>query len=553
MLTIGTALAKTAGNIIYQLFYFGGHTVNTGFNLFTVRIFIVTLSLGTCASVFAQSGINWNVYDGNIHPVAAGSVVLNTNVGGTTEFINVLQQPAGSDFFFANGDGTISLDTTTESSNRHLVQIDNIVNNTGSYPKTFTFISGISGNLDNLRALELEMAFGDLGVDAGKIRPIIYSSGVQRIQLLTFDGSNASVDYRFNTTGFNIYHISVNLTAPRTGTVEVYVNGVMRISSTANGNLLSAGDGANYLRLGDSFNTAAAYKSTVDWMVWTDEGAFTPAQATGMLPNGLGNIGDYGDNGNVPDSQEERIAELEATVNSLQAVVASMQAYINDLQQYVSVGTDNQNNPAVFFTGANVHVRNGQGETVSTTMSPNGLGNLIIGYDEPFVSPTPKTGSHNLVVGDFHSYTNYAGVVFGRRNAITARFASVKGGTQNTASNEFSSVDGGALNTASGSGASILGGAGNTASGSSSTVSGGSTNTATGDLSSITGGLDNATNNALDMVAGGYNNVASGGTSVVSGGSGNAALGTSSTVSGGENRTVTGVNDWAGGGLLQDF
>jgi len=39
----------------------------------------------------------------------------------------------------------------------------------------------------------------------------------------------------------------------------------------------------------------------------------------------------------------------------------------------------------------------------------NGLGNLIVGYNEDVGSNATRTGSHNLVVGIEHSYSSYAG------------------------------------------------------------------------------------------------------------------------------------------------
>jgi hypothetical protein len=54
----------------------------------------------------------------------------------------------------------------------------------------------------------------------------------------------------------------------------------------------------------------------------------------------------------------------------------------------------------------NVQIVNGQG----TTASANGLGNLIIGYDE---GTQKRTGSHNLVLGEQQSFTSYAGLIGG--------------------------------------------------------------------------------------------------------------------------------------------
>ena len=39
--------------------------------------------------------------------------------------------------------------------------------------------------------------------------------------------------------------------------------------------------------------------------------------------------------------------------------------------------------PHVIFEGVNLHVRNGQGDTVPDGDDPNGVGNFVIGYNEP--------------------------------------------------------------------------------------------------------------------------------------------------------------------------
>jgi hypothetical protein len=108
--------------------------------------------------------------------------------------------------------------------------------------------------------------------------------------------------------------------------------------------------------------------------------------------------------------------------------------------------------------------------------SLTGLGNLIIGYNEPFGVGPPRvvrTGSHNLVVGAHHSYSSYGGFVAGKRNAVTGESASVCGGINSKASGSYSSVSGGSLNVASGLGASVSGGNLNVASGLGASVSGG--------------------------------------------------------------------------------
>jgi len=77
------------------------------------------------------------------------------------------------------------------------------------------------------------------------------------------------------------------------------------------------------------------------------------------------------------------------------------------------------------FSGVNLQLVNGMGTTYST----NGLGNLIIGYDADNVAPVNlQYGSHNLIVGDEHSWLTPGGVLFGYANRINGAGATVTGG-----------------------------------------------------------------------------------------------------------------------------
>lgn len=122
----------------------------------------------------------------------------------------------------------------------------------------------------------------------------------------------------------------------------------------------------------------------------------------------------------------------------------------------------------LIFEGCNIHIRNQQGETETH----NGLGNLIIGYNEG-KDGLVRTGSHNLVVGSMHTYSSYGGIVAGDQNEISGPFAAVTGGSQNVASGNGSSIIGGRLNQAQGMYSSIVGGRGNIAKGRLSTILGG--------------------------------------------------------------------------------
>jgi hypothetical protein len=116
----------------------------------------------------------------------------------------------------------------------------------------------------------------------------------------------------------------------------------------------------------------------------------------------------------------------------------------------------------VFITGANLHIVNGLGQTDCQNLSdcPNGLGNLIVGYNESRDDGEfdIRTGSHNVVLGQRNNFSRFAGLVVGNFNEISGDFAVVSGGELNTASGDFASVSGGFENTASSFASSVSGG-----------------------------------------------------------------------------------------------
>lgn len=263
------------------------------------------------------------------------------------------------------------------------------------------------------------------------------------------------------------------------------------------------------------------------------------------------------------NDNHSRIAALEAAVATLQASVSNLESRLAAvegsqalaLEPYLSV-TSEVRGPLVRFSGVNLQVVNGAGQTASV----NGLGNVIIGYDAPrdswavcsdgqYMNSTTcqnngetwaqdhKSGSHNIVGGDGNSYSGYGGLVLGQYNVVNRAFASVVGGYQNMASGTHSTVAGGDGNWSLGPSASVAGGDSNLASGRTSSVSGGNANEASG---------------ADSAICGGFSGVASGASSTVSGGTDNIASGDQSSVSGGNSRSATAQYDWAAGGLYQD-
>jgi cell division protein FtsB len=260
--------------------------------------------------------------------------------------------------------------------------------------------------------------------------------------------------------------------------------------------------------------------------------------------------------------------KLQKQINALKAENAAQNGYISTLRAQVAelqsgdaaalaaiFAGVSRTDDDIFFDGVNVHIRSGSGATNGNTgsgPSVNGLGNIIIGYDEIRTGDiNEKTGSHNLVVGEEHNYSSYGGLVVGFRNTVSGSYATVSGGAGNTASGAESTVSGGDSNTASSSRSTVSGGAGNTASNIQSTVSGGLSNTASGSGSTVSGGSRNISIGAISTVSGGSLNIASGDFSSVSGGRDNTASGEYSSVSGGQGRSVNGVSDWRAGNLFE--
>lgn len=221
-------------------------------------------------------------------------------------------------------------------------------------------------------------------------------------------------------------------------------------------------------------------------------------------------------------------------------------------------------------SGVNLQIVNGGG----VTSVVDGLGNLIVGYNEPgaFGFPDSRTGSHNLVVGTKNSYVDAGGVVFGENNSIEGAYSTVVGGFRNRATGDGSAVSSGSENTASGrwagasggqrnnaiqEGAWTGGGRYNTASGQFSCVVGGGSSSALGSHSSVFGGGNvgapgNYAVGNYSTALGGRENHARGEASTASGGILNEAIGAQSTVSGGAQRTAPGADDWVAGSLFED-
>jgi hypothetical protein len=254
-----------------------------------------------------------------------------------------------------------------------------------------------------------------------------------------------------------------------------------------------------------------------------DSNTVTTADALGVLRAAVGQPVEL-----ICDGE---CAEIEPRVTTLEGQLADALETIVELQELLAGVTRTAD--TIVVSGANLQIVDGSGNTHGPT---NGLGNLIIGYNEAD-EDRDQTGSHNLVVGMQHEFTSFGGLVAGEDNTIASPGASVLGGKNNIAGDDYSTVAGGSANRANGLLSSVGGGFQNTASGLNSAVSGGCENTATNNFAAVSGGRLGTASAAF---------------SSVSGGSSNTASGEYSSVSGGSSRTSALIYDWKAGHLESD-
>ncbi len=167
--------------------------------------------------------------------------------------------------------------------------------------------------------------------------------------------------------------------------------------------------------------------------------------------------------------QAAQVTQLTDDLAAAEARIAALETKTQDMTRLIDPYTLQ---PTIRLSGINLQVVNGSGDTESAV---NGVGNLIVGYNESDgFSGLYRSGSHNLIVGSRNDFASYGGIVAGRYNTITGRYATVTAGS---------------FNLASGFGSAVSGGDGNRATNTFSAVSGGFLNFATGDQSSVSGGV----------------------------------------------------------------
>jgi hypothetical protein len=243
-------------------------------------------------------------------------------------------------------------------------------------------------------------------------------------------------------------------------------------------------------------------------------------------------------------------ANRQAIAQGYGTTLAQLAARMNVVENKTRFQSADATARSTTFSGCNLFVNDGGGATYTIVQngSGEGLGNLVIGYNEVGNSAgDARTGSHNLVLGGLNNYSSYGGLIAGSNNSISGPYASVSGGNQNIASGGAASVSGGQGNIASGSVASVSGGNNNKASNDNASVSGGFDNTASGGVASVSGGRFNKASGDYASVSGGQGNTASGIFASLSGGHYNTASVSYASVSGGYGNVQSNPEGWSGG------
>ena len=208
-------------------------------------------------------------------------------------------------------------------------------------------------------------------------------------------------------------------------------------------------------------------------------------------------------------AQQEQIASLEGQLQAQEQAIASLAPLLSlvPVAERSSFGQDTWN-----LSGLNVRLDNGAGTTYGAS---NGLGNLILGYNESegghrdaegnYMEGEVRVGSHNLVVGAGHTYGSNGSFLGGYNNALFGQGSAVLSGQASLVTGMWSAILGGLDNRATATNTCISGGHSNTASGDRASVSGGLLNTSAGIATSILGGQYMQVSEQYETASGQYN------------------------------------------------
>jgi hypothetical protein len=126
-------------------------------------------------------------------------------------------------------------------------------------------------------------------------------------------------------------------------------------------------------------------------------------------------------------AQQPSVAELQSEIVQLQQQLAALRP-LAALAPFVYVDLNPESGvrgPNIVFHGANVHILaiplpGPTYPSAAVIAEYNGLGNLIIGEDlnSEYHPPFPRTGTNNLVIGQYNGWTSTNSIVGGMDNTV---------------------------------------------------------------------------------------------------------------------------------------
>jgi len=241
-------------------------------------------SLGDVSNYEAPGFLsNWGVFNADAVPTTTDSVVNN---GAVTTFEEGGSDLIADSWIAGNGIGTFD---TTLGNIKTYADFGPIVGDT--FPKEFTMVARLANPNAVSKSFEIEMAFGG-DTDAGRLKFMLRDS---KVQFEKFDGSTTQ-EYSFvdgfDVTQFHDYQVKVILTDALSAEISLYVDGDDTVLFTATTDTLRSTDaGRNEIRIGE--NGSGDYEAQIDWIIWTDSGAFGPSELKGNLPASLGDVSNY--------------------------------------------------------------------------------------------------------------------------------------------------------------------------------------------------------------------------------------------------------------------
>ncbi|MEL6346297.1 MAG: hypothetical protein AAFV53_24515 [Myxococcota bacterium] len=240
------------------------------------------------------------------------------------------------------------------------------------------------------------------------------------------------------------------------------------------------------------------------------------------------------------DDATRRVGVIESDyLTSVDAERFTVPASLLSLASYVEVNTVTDD---VIFTGANVQIQSGSGETYG---KGNGLGNLIVGYNKMPLGDVDRTGSHNLIIGDGHNWEGNGNLLSGKENVIRSDAGAILAGQSNEVYGENGVIVGGMGNVVWGRDNTIVNSVDSFIRGQNDTVVGGRNHEDhgyynNGSYSVIVGGSDSLMYGTLGVIVGGSQNVTYDYYGSILGGRENSSLGSYNAIINSVNSVVQG-------------